>query len=120
MGAKADLAATVSAGGVLAGFFPEDSKWVIDDLTGRVAPGADAASTATAVVSGGTQVVFAALPTTVSRGNSPALPHAMATVLKGHAATGTVVSCPCSHLANDTPAVTTTWQSRQFSQGLPR
>ncbi len=71
VGTKADLAAVVAEGGALASFFPADSKFVTDDLIGRVAPGTDAPSTVTAVVSGGTQVVFAALPTVVSRGNSP-------------------------------------------------
>jgi hypothetical protein len=47
------------------------------------------------------QLVFGALPTVVSRGNSPALTHAMTSVLKGCASTGAWRGrqCACLHSA---------------------
>ncbi len=63
VGSKADLTAVAGAGGKLASFFPADSAWVVEDLLRRVSPGTDAPSTATAPVSGGTQVRYSACRT---------------------------------------------------------
>jgi hypothetical protein len=97
IGSQADLATVGAEGGPLGAMFTSEVTWALDGLRAGLAPGTDDAKSATTLLPGETQVVFGVLPTAVSRHNSPALPHAISSVLKSslaHSTASFVLSFP--------------------------